>query len=302
MRRFQIAAWACALMLIACSDNSDPFADDPDRADGGSGGSGADAAGGGGGIVDAASRPDAEPLDCAPAPSRLVVLGDSIAACSGVGGKTGANCSARKYHDHLEARFGSTIAYQNLSVPGAVTAGVVNDQLATIDDGEPGHVVVLIYIGGNDLQPYIFISDQAAQNRFDSDMPRILGHWDTILDYFDDSERFPDGVTVMMNTQYNPFDDCTASPYNLSALNIDLLHQFNDNLKTLADARANVVITDQHASYLGHGHHYNVTSCPHYQPGLASWMADLIHPNVAGHAHLADEWQATADRMYSACQ
>jgi lysophospholipase L1-like esterase len=303
MRRIATSILVC-LVAAGCGSDGDPFADDTGggadaSAPGGGGGGAADAAPG---APDAAPEVDAAPLSCATLPDRLVVLGDSITACSNVGGKMGTACGPRLLHDYLASDYRPAISYENLAVPGAVTSDVPDNQLGTIDTGAQGHLLVLIYIGGNDLQPYIFISDGAAQSRFDREMPEILDDWDQLLDFFDDTTRFPDGVTVMMNTQYNPFDDCTASPYNLSQLKTQLLHQFNDNLAELAASRDNVVITDQHASYLGHGHHYDDEACPHYMAGAEPWMDDLIHPNEAGHRHLADEWAATADRLYRDCQ
>ncbi len=290
---------ACVCLAFGCSSNSDPFAgEDPpvNGADASPGGSTADAASPAGGGADAA------PAQCFTTPARYVVLGDSINACSTIGGKDDPRCAPKIHHEFLDKQYAPGITYENYAVAAAVTDDVVNSQLGTIPTGKPGHVLVNIFIGGNDLQPYIFISDSAAQTRFDSDLPRLLGLWDQIFAFFDDSSRFPDGVTIAMNTQYDPFDDCTAPPYNLSALKIALLRQFNGELLRLASERDNVVITDQHASYLGHGHHYNVSTCPYYIPGADNWMSDPIHPNEAGHAHLASEWQKTADYLYGGCR
>lgn len=295
MHRIAMMTVICAV-AGGCGSDGDPFANGADGAVNQS----ADAAVNQ--SADAGTAADAGTLACAPKPTRLVVLGDSITACSTIGGVNGAGCSPRIFHEYLDGTYASGLAYQNHAVGGAVTEDVPDRQLGTIATGEPGHVLVLIYIGGNDLQPYIFISDSAAQSRFDSDMPRITSEWQQIFDFFDDTTAFPDGVTIMMNNQYNPFDDCTASPYNLSPLKIDLLGQFNTNLRALADARANVVFTDQHTPYLGHGHHYDVPECPYYDPNAEPWMADLIHPNEAGHANLAEQWADTADRMYRDCE
>jgi hypothetical protein len=106
-----------------------------------------------------------------------------------------------------------------------------------------------------------------------------------------------------MNTQYDPFDDCTAPPYNLSQTKIDLLNDYNDDLVAKADAD-NAHIADQHAPFLGHGHHYMVSSCPYYVEGADYWMqggADLIHPNAAGHADIATNLQSLVDDLY-ACE
>jgi hypothetical protein len=76
-----------------------------------------------------------------------------------------------------------------------------------------------------------------------------------------------------------------------------LLDAFNKELAAIASAKG-AVLTDQHTPFLGHGHHYNVKSCPHYKDGLPAWMDDLIHPNAAGHENLFQQWKATVDRLY----
>ncbi len=255
-----------------------------------------------GGPADAYVVTDAGPFACTAAPTRMIILGDSIAACSGVGGKEDATCGPKLAHGYIESNYATGIKYSNLAVPGAITADVPANQLDTVPTGVAGHVLVLIYAGGNDLQPNIFASDATAVDNFSRDMPAMLVAWGKIFDFFNDTSKFPDGATIMMNTQYNPFDDCTASPYNLSATKIDLLWQFNAQLSQLAAAHENAIITDQHKPYLGHGHHYGVVACPYYQENSASWMADLIHPNVAGHANLAEQWNKTADAIFRDCQ
>jgi lysophospholipase L1-like esterase len=298
---FRLALVACGVTALACSDSSDPFA--PDAGGGPIDVGGSDAAAGG--AADARPTnpgdPDAAPggaSTCAPIPSRFVVFGDSIADCTTIGGDRADVCSLKIVHGYLAATYAPGVTYENLAVGGAVTQDVPDRQLLSLQTGMPGHVLVNIYVGGNDLQPYIFISDAAALQRYATDKPRLLREWDRIFAFFDDATRFPDGVTIIMNTQYNPFDDCTAPPYNLSAVKIDLLGQFNDELRRLGSERANVVLTDQHTPYLGHGHHYAVETCPFYKPGAEAWMGDLIHPNVVGHANLARQWEATVDQLY----
>jgi hypothetical protein len=239
---------------------------------------------------------------CYPTPSRLVVVGDSINACSNVGGRDGASCGPNVFHGTLSSSWAPGVTYENHAVGGAVTEDVPNEQLPDVETGVAGHVLALVFIGGNDLQPYIFITDSAAETRFESDMPRLLGEWDRIFAFFEDAAAFPDGVTMIMNTQYNPFDDCTAAPYYLSETKIRLLNEYNAELTRLAGERDWVEITDQHAAFLGHGHHYQVDTCPYFIEGADGWMDDLIHPNEVGHGHLAAEWQRTADGMYGGCE
>jgi len=238
---------------------------------------------------------------CAPTPGRLIVLGDSIAACAGVGGKDGATCGPKIFHGGLASGYAPGLVYQNNAVSGAVTTNVADSQLSSVATG-PGHALVLIYVGGNDMQRYLTQADAAAEAGLRGDLPGIAQDWQSVFAFFNDTANFPDGATIIMNNQYNPFDDCTAPPYNLSATKSSLLGEFNAKLASLADEFDNVVLTDQHTPYLGHGHHYSVTSCPHYQAGLEPFMNDLIHPNAAGHANLAVQWNLVADGLYRDCE
>jgi lysophospholipase L1-like esterase len=226
----------------------------------------------------------------------MIVLGDSIAACQNVGGKMGPDCSLRKLYDYTKATYAPALTYENVAVGGAVTADVSASQLGGVTPG-PGAALVVIFVGGNDLAKYIFASDAAAMKGLETDLPGVLAAWGQVFAFFGDRSKFPDGYRMIMNNQYNPFDDCTALPYNVSAKKFELLHQFNDELAKLAQARG-ATITDQYTPFLGHGHHYNVMSCPHYIPGAAGWMSDLIHPNAAGHADLFEQWKKTVDGLY----
>lgn len=243
------------------------------------------------------------PAACQPVPTRMVVLGDSIAACAGVGGKDSGDCGPKQLSDYLAANYGP-LTYENLSVGGAVTSDVSNYQLFDIEVGVPGHVIVMIYIGGNDLAQYIFLPDQTAIDGWNNTTgPEVAAAWEDILDFLGDPANFPDGVTLLMNTQYNPFDDCTAAPYFVSETKTDLLHAHNQALTDRADSREWAFITDQHPSYLGHGNHYTASSCPYYDASFEGWMGDVIHPNVLGHEHLAEMMAAVADtQIYGGCE
>jgi lysophospholipase L1-like esterase len=246
----------------------------------------------------AAGTDAATEVSCFATPSRLIVLGDSIAACAGVGGKEGGECGPKKFHAEVDSSYASGLAYENLAVSGAVTTNVADRQLDSVTTGQAGHALVLIYVGGNDLQQLLPQSDSQATNGLNAALPGIREDWAQVFAFFGDELNFPDGATIIMNNQYNPFDDCTAPPYNLSTTKTELLGTYNQELALLAEAHDNVVLTDQHTSYLGHGHHYQVTDCPHYQPDLTPFMQDLIHPNAAGHANLAEQWSAQAAEMY----
>jgi len=228
------------------------------------------------------------PGACQPPPSRLVVLGDSITACYGVGGPDSEDCAPQRLYAYLTDAIGP-LDYENLAVGGAVTSDVSNSQIFDIEVGLPGHAMVMIYVGGNDLSAYILQSDQAAMDGWnDTTGPEVAQAWEEILAFLGDPTNFPDGVTLLMNTQYNPFDDYTAAPYFVSQVKTDLLHAHNDALTARADAQPWAFIADQHPSYLGHGHYVNDPGCPYYDPSFDGWMGDIIHPNDLGHHHLAE--------------
>lgn len=240
--------------------------------------------------------------ECPTTPTRLVVLGDSIFACFGeVIGKDSPTCSAKIFHDHVSGTVGP-VSYENLAVPGAVTHDVVANQLDAIEVGNPGHVMVLIFIGGNDLSGYILASDEDAMNGYAEKRPQLDADWAAIFEFLNDPTNFPGGTTIVMNTQYNPFDDCTAPPYEvMTPLKTELINEYNDDLVAKSESIPNGHIADQHAAYLGHGHHYATASCPHYIEGAGNWMFDQIHPNIEGHASLATVLAAAADQIYAAC-
>jgi lysophospholipase L1-like esterase len=252
--------------------------------------------------TDTDDDPTGPPGSCQPTPTRMVILGDSIVACAGVGGKNSSDCAPKIVNDHFAATYGQ-ITYENLSVGGSVTTDIPQDQLPDIEVGIPGHVLVMIYIGGNDLAPYIFQSDQAALNGWNNTTgPAVAAAWEEILAFLGDAAHFPDGVTLLVNTQYNPFDDCTAPPYFVTPTKIELLHAHNDALTDRAMSQPWGFVADQHPSYLGHGHYVNDASCPYYDASFVGFMGDLIHPNALGHHHLAEVMIEVAEtEIYGAC-
>ena len=243
------------------------------------------------------------PAGCQPTPTRLVVLGDSIVACAGVGGKDSDDCAPKIINDYLAANVGP-LTYENLSVGGSVTTDIPQYQLPDIEVGIPGHAFVMIYVGGNDLAPYIFGTDQAALDGWNNTTgPAVAAAWEEILAFLGDQANFPDGVTLLLNTQYNPFDDCTAPPYFVSETKIELLHAHNQALLDRAGSQPWGFAADQHPSYLGHGHYVNDASCPYYDESFECWMGDLIHPNALGHHHLADVMIETIEsEIYGSCE
>jgi len=245
--------------------------------------------------------PDPPPAGtCRPAAERMIVLGDSIVACQGVGGKDSADCAPKRFHTHYDSTY-QTLPYENLAVSGARTADVVNQQLNTVSTGIEGHALVVIYVGGNDLSPNLLLPDAAAESNFAQLSTELESHWETIFAFFEDPANFPDGATLLINTQYDPFDGCTSQPWNVSQLKLGLLVEYNDAMTARGDARDWVFVADQHSPFLGHGHHNGAPDCPYYAEGMEGWMNDFIHPNAAGHTNLADVMAGVAATMYEGC-
>ena len=287
MRRLVLAT----LLFAACS-SKDPFA-----------GSDAPPAGSGdashaidGGLSDAA------PVhSCVAAPTRVVVIGDSITACSVIGGPMAAACVSKQFSDYVIAHYGPSASYENYAVGGAKLADIAG-QMANVPATQ-GPTLMMLFIGGNDLTPYLTQSDTAAMTGWTGTVePMMQSVYDATFATLADPAKFPGGATLLMNTQYNPFDDCTAPPYNISQAKSTILHEFNDKIKTIAAAHANAaIVVDQHSPFLGHGHHYDVTTCPYYMANATPYMQDLIHANAAGNAVLAGVDNGGADRLYRDC-
>ncbi len=280
-----------AVVLAACSSNKDPFAAGIDASGSGSG------SGGDGGAIDAPSAPHA----CVAAPKRIVVLGDSITACSVIGGPQNADCVSKQFADYVIAHYGPGATYENHAVGGAVMADIAG-QLAGVSAAQ-GPTLVMLFIGGNDLAPYIFKSDAEAMTAWTGTIePALQSVYNAMFTTLADASKFPGGATVVMNTQYNPFDDCAAGPYNVSLAKSAILAEFNAKIAEISAAHATAsIVVDQHTKFLGHGHCYQQATCPHYLANAAPYMQDLIHANAAGNAILSGVDNAGADRLYRDC-
>ncbi|HEX7704513.1 MAG TPA: SGNH/GDSL hydrolase family protein [Kofleriaceae bacterium] len=277
--------------MAACS-SKDPFA-----------GGDAPAAGSGDAshVIDGGNFDAAPVHSCVAAPTRIVVIGDSITACSVIGGPMAADCVSKQFSDYVIAHYGPTATYENYAVGGAQLKDIAG-QMANVPATQ-GPTLMMLFIGGNDLTPYLTQSDAAAMTGWTGTVePMMQSVYDTTFAALATPAKFPGGATLLMNTQYNPFDDCTAAPYNISQAKTTILHEFNDKVKTIAEAHTDAaIVVDQHSPFLGHGHHYDVTTCPYYMANATPYMQDLIHANAAGNAVLAGVDNGGADRLYRDC-
>lgn len=242
---------------------------------------------------------------CGEIPTRVMFFGDSLFGCFGQDGETDApSCSARLSHGYLADTYAPGATYENLAVNGAVTRDVVVDQMPGAPVGMPGHALVVIWVGGNDISGLLLSSDADAEDTYRNDLaPELEMLWDQMLAWVDDPANFPDGATLIINTQFNPFDECTAAPYGfMSPTKTQLLSEYNDVLRERVAGRPDTYLSDQFPVFLGHGHHYATAECPHYEADSPYWMiggTDLVHPNGLGHVSIAGTLNGAIDEVFS---
>ena len=248
---------------------------------------------------------DAGGPGCGVKPARYIVIGHSVAACFDVGGTMSEQCASKSVETYMAMKFPG-LTYENYAVDGALIADVVNNQLPMIMGGA-GPVFVNVFIGGNDLAAHLYEPDATATQSWMSLEPGAMQNMNTIVSYFEDKSKFPGGAVVMINSQYNPFDECVTSAYSYASMvKQNIIKEFNADLLTkIVGAHKSAVYVENYGDVLGHGDNYNQAmsttgmACPHYMAGAATWMADLIHPNALGHAQLAKEMTAAVDLAYS---
>ena len=244
---------------------------------------------------------------CGEVPTRMLFFGDSLFACFGQdGGKDAPSCSARLAHEFLAENYAPDATYENLAVSGAVTVDVVDQQMPGATVGMPGHTLVVIWVGGNDISPLLLSSDANAESTYRDELePEFEELWTEMLAWVDDPANFPDGATLIINTQFNPFDDCSQDPFAfMSPIKTELLAEYNETLRARVEGRENTYLADQFPVFLGHGHHYATESCPNYAPDSPYWMlggTDLIHPNGLGHVSMASTLNGAIGEIF-ACE
>lgn len=217
----------------------------------------------------------------------LVVLGDSISA--GAGASRPALSYGRLLHGNepsrwpgasdLEDRFGD-LELVDGSRGGATTEDVLREQLlavsARLPDPAPGHVIVVMTVGGNDLMAAA--RDGSIFARREETLDAIADRLDRAVGHMRDSERFPDGVSVYVAAVYDPSDGTGgAGECGLALPDApEVIAALNERYVARARARGFAVV-DASGHFLGHGH----TVGP-----LRGWFADCVHPNDRGHHEL----------------
>ncbi len=240
-------------------------------------------------------------------PSTVIFLGDSITAGAGAGDEAERYASLLVHNTttwpdwdgiDLATRYPG-IDVVNVSGGGAWTGTVLNEQLERFEALSPlpfeGEVLVVITVGGNDLQS-VLLDPGGVEERIE----KTVGNWREMAEYFLDEQRFPDGATVLMANVYEPTDAVGQAGSCFYGLDISSLlpslHDANTQLRGLAE-EGGFSALDMRGTFLGHGFNHSDSSAPHYDDADPSlWMRnDCVHPNPRGHHEIrAMFWRAIA--------
>lgn len=241
-------------------------------------------------------------------PTSLAILGDATPAGYTVdGGDDDAN-AFKILHEHLKSAHKlSELSYENYAANRAMFVALDQEQMLKVSENDKGPVMVVIHSGSHDLANYVTKLDSVAENDFDGEWKKSLNSLNKLVAHFDDDQKFPNGATIILNTLYNPFDDCQERHnvvVRISEVKTKLMAQFNQNLRDFADKHDHVFVADQHPAFLGHGHHHANEKCPHYKAGsdyLMQGGADLTNLNEAGHAFMGNVLKETVDEIFKGC-
>lgn len=237
-------------------------------------------------------------------PKRVMYLGDSITAGYGVSARgaypnlllSNATNLWPDFEDvDLDSIYpGSTVEKVDVSVPGAKTDDLVARQLPDLarqlGPQVSGESIAVITIGGNDLSNSI-IAIAANPDQADVVIDNIVDNLNQMMDFFQDSERFPDGVSVYYANVYEPTDGLGQADECFAGVDLEeLMEDFeraNQEMRRVGEERGASVI-DLRGHFLGHGYNRSDTDNAGYdEADHELWFQnDCIHPNSVGHHEL----------------
>lgn len=283
------------LMLTACSSSDDEATDGGSSPSGMGGqsptGTGGQSGASGSYTFDTSDFTSSEEaaiqgsLTCAPAASQAFVFGDSISACYNV---SESECGVGVLEDHLDG-----VPLENAAVSGSVTADVV-DQIAGVTPSS-GPALVLIQVLGNDLTPFIALSNEEAETQILAVQEQLQKTWEEGI-YPALDKQFPDGYSLILSLQYKPLE-CS-----LGDVKEQLIVETNNLLISIAASHSDTtIVANSYPGFLGHANGFDNMDCPSYSPSNVGWMSDIIHPNELGHSYLGALWSEAADYLKSSC-
>jgi len=205
-------------------------------------------------------------------PQRIIFLGDSISA--GIGASSAPLSYPRLLVENdesawsgwgeqdLESVYGD-LEVISVAVSGARTDGLVREQLPAVSEevgaSVSGETIVVMTIGGNDMQaallPMLRAEDKDAA--YEEQIRPVINNFETIIDYFQDPVRFPDGAFIYMTNVYEPTDDGGQAGSCFFGVDIGpalpSLKKANAAFRALAEAKATASV-DRAGPRQGHCH------------------------------------------------
>ncbi|MDP6932875.1 MAG: SGNH/GDSL hydrolase family protein, partial [Myxococcota bacterium] len=230
----------------------------------------------------------------APAPQRIVFLGDSITAGLGVADSYDelmVENDDEDWPDHdeldLEHTYPELGEVVDESIGGATTSSLISQQLPNLEDTlgypAPGETLVVMTIGGNDIVELLF-----GQADIGAGIDEVLENLAEIIGHFQDPDHFPDGTYIYLSNVYEPTDQVGQAEecfwgYDLSSFQDDFIDA-NDGIRALAE-ELGVGMVDMYGHFQGHGYNAEDDSIDVYhQDDPTTWFqSDCIHPNARGH-------------------
>ena len=244
--------------------------------------------------------------------SRVVVLGDSISAGAGAGGERFVYHALLVSNDDstypdeastdLESLTGGEVEVVDVSRGGARSRnlpGQTDAVASRLTLPASGHTVVVLTIGGNDLQSAIGGGDPTGRL-----LTEALANIRAMVEFFQDPGRFPDGSSIYLANVYDPSDGVAriatcffglSLPQLVSALDV-----WSERYMELGREMGFAVV-DTLGAFHGHGPHSSDMSNPFYDAeDPTMWFSDCIHPNPRGHHELRRLFYEAMDGSYVA--
>jgi lysophospholipase L1-like esterase len=241
---------------------------------------------------------------------RIIVLGDSISTGTGAStpglsyfGLLGKNDAAwtAELKTSFSARYGHDVDLVNVAVNGATTGSMAQHQLdalgAALGGPAAGHSIVVLTIGGNDLQ-------SAITDAFLGGTDDALANLRTTVTYLQDKAKFPDGTSIYLATVYDPSDGEGHAQGCFLNQTLPTFVTALDTWRTKYIALGTELgfsVVDSLGHFHGHGHNFDHTANPYYQASDATgWFSDCVHPNDRGHDELRRLFFEAVDCSYVA--
>jgi lysophospholipase L1-like esterase len=174
------------------------------------------------------------------------------------------------------------VRYQQLP---RLMAAPTDDPVGLGDKPVSGHCVVVMTVGGNDLQSALRPNPNFTGRLLDSSLENVHA----IMDFFEDKERFPDGASIFFGNVYDITDGEDQAHACLAGL---AFPGFSRALEIWGRAyndvayRRHATFVDLVALFHGHGFNYANPQNPYFDrkdPTLWVYDRDCVHPNNRGH-------------------